>query len=87
MIGENWLRVALTAMALGVGLYVIPLSMIANDSLIRLTTTPVAALVAFFHVAVGLSCLSYALIGNSSVTQRLSLFVVGIALAFLGLIY
>lgn len=87
MIGENWLRVALTAMALGVGLYVIPLSMIANDNLIRLTTTPVAALVAFAHVSVGLSCLSFALIGRSSFMKRIALFIVGMTLAFLGLFY
>ncbi|MCV0428726.1 MAG: TRAP transporter fused permease subunit, partial [Roseibium sp.] len=30
MIGENWLKVALTAMALGLGLYIIPLAMIAG---------------------------------------------------------
>ena len=30
MIGENWMKVALTAMALGVGLYLIPLALIAN---------------------------------------------------------
>ena len=87
MIGENWLRVALTAMALGVGLYVIPLSMIANDSLIRLNTEPVAALVAFAHVALGLSCLSFALIGRSSLAVRIVLFGAGMFFAFLGLLY
>lgn len=87
MIGENWLRVALTAMALGVGLYVIPLSMIANDSLIRLNTEPVAALVAFAHVALGLTCLSFALIGRSSLAVRLVLFGAGMFFAFLGLLY
>jgi len=87
MIGENWLRVALTAMALGVGLYVIPLSMIANDSLIRLNTEPVAALVAFAHVALGLSCLSFALIGRSSLAIRIVLFGAGMFFAFLGLLY
>ena len=30
MVNENWLQVAFTAMALGVGLYLIPLGMIAN---------------------------------------------------------
>jgi TRAP transporter 4TM/12TM fusion protein len=87
MIGENWLRVALTAMALGIGLYVIPLSMVANDALIRLNTSPVAALFAFAHVAVGLSCLSFALIGQSRTTVRMALFAIGALLAFLGLLY
>jgi hypothetical protein len=35
---ENWLKVALKSMALGVGLYVIPLGMIANPQLIQLET-------------------------------------------------
>jgi TRAP transporter 4TM/12TM fusion protein len=87
MIGENWLRVALTAMALGVGLYVIPLSMIANESLIRLNTEPTAALIAFAHVAAGLSCLSFALIGRSNVVLRAALFCAGLMLSFLGLFY
>lgn len=87
MIGENWLRVALTAMALGVGLYVIPLSMIANESLIRLNTTPVAALITFAHVALGLSCLSFALIGRSSVLVRIALLSAGLFFAFLGLLF
>jgi TRAP-type uncharacterized transport system fused permease subunit len=32
MIGENWLRVAVHAMMLGVGLYIIPLTMVANPA-------------------------------------------------------
>jgi len=40
MAEENWLRVALTAMALGVGLYLIPLGMIARPDLIRLAKPP-----------------------------------------------
>jgi uncharacterized membrane protein (Fun14 family) len=79
--------VALTAMALGVGLYVIPLSMIANESLIRLNTEPTAALIAFAHVAAGLSCLSFALIGRSNVVLRAALFCAGLMLSFLGLFY
>jgi len=30
MVKENWLKVAMTAMTLGIGLYLIPLAMIAN---------------------------------------------------------
>ncbi|WP_295316649.1 TRAP transporter fused permease subunit [Roseobacter sp.] len=87
MIGENWLRVALTAMALGVGLYVIPLSMIANESLIRIASEPAAAVLAFAHVAVGLSCFSYALIGRSDLVIRAGLFAVGSVATFPGLLF
>ncbi|WP_298972560.1 TRAP transporter fused permease subunit [uncultured Roseobacter sp.] len=85
MIGENWLRVAVTAMALGLGLYIIPLSMIANPSLIRLGQEPLWALTAFLHVGFGLSCLSYALIGKGSALLRLVLIGLGSATTFAGL--
>ncbi|WP_299962097.1 TRAP transporter fused permease subunit [uncultured Roseobacter sp.] len=85
MIGENWLRVALTAMALGVGLYVIPLGMIANTALIRLEGDPGGALLAFARMAVGLSCLSYGLIGRGSVALRLLLVAAGAGIVFVGL--
>src|SRR3546814_16458162 len=32
IVGENWLKVAVSAMRLGVGLYIIPLAMIANPA-------------------------------------------------------
>ncbi|NNE51453.1 MAG: TRAP transporter fused permease subunit [Sulfitobacter sp.] len=85
MIGENWLKVALTAMALGVGLYVIPLSMIVHDSLIRLTSAPLTALFSFAQVGVGLSCLSFALIGRAALPMRLVLLLIGLATVFLRL--
>ena len=62
MIGENWLKVALTAMALGVGLYLIPLGMIANPALIALAERPFSALLAFAQLALGLALVSWGLI-------------------------
>ena len=50
MVGENWLKVAFSAMALGLGLYLVPLGMIANPALIALADTPVAALLAALAV-------------------------------------
>ena len=70
MVQENWLKVAFTAMALGVGLYIIPLAMIANPSLIRLESDPIAALLAFFLVGIGLSLISQGLIGPSFAVTR-----------------
>jgi TRAP-type uncharacterized transport system fused permease subunit len=64
MIGENWLKVALTAMSLGVGLYVIPLTMVANPSIIALATEPMAAVIALAQIGLGLGLISYALIGR-----------------------
>ncbi|MEO9651907.1 MAG: TRAP transporter fused permease subunit [Roseobacter sp.] len=82
MVQENWLRVALTAMALGVGLYIIPLAMIANEALIRLSSETVPALISFVLVGGGLSAISRGLIGNSAWQYRIGLCVVGIVLCF-----
>ena len=70
MIGENWLRVALTAMVLGVGLYLIPLGMVANPDLIRLAETPVAALLAAVKIGAGLALISWALVRKKAPAWR-----------------
>jgi TRAP-type uncharacterized transport system fused permease subunit len=82
MVQENWLRVAMTAMALGVGLYVIPLVMIANDALIRVSTEPGAALLALVLVGAGLSGISRGLIGRGPVLGRLAFCAGGLVLCF-----
>ncbi|WP_282059495.1 TRAP transporter permease [Roseobacter litoralis] len=86
MIGENWLRVALTAMALGLGLYIIPLAMIANPDLIRVSTNTTGALSAFLMVGIGLTCLSYALIGKPRWLYRALLTAFGLAACFVGIL-
>lgn len=73
MVGENWLKVAGTAMSLGVGLYVIPLGMVANPALIALDQTPLLALLAFAKMALGLGMLSWALIGRAGPGRRAGL--------------
>ena len=82
MIGENWLKVALSAMALGIGLYLIPLGMIANPNLIRLNTDPVAAIFAFVRVGVGLGLISFGLIGGGGAVKRTGLITIGLAVMF-----
>ncbi len=85
MIGENWLKVALTSMALGIGLYVIPLGMIANPDMLRLTEAPVAALIAMLRVALGLTLLSYGLISARKILPTLGLVALGLGVVFSGL--
>ncbi len=87
MIGENWLKVALTAMALGVGLYVIPLGMIANPDILRIAEGPVAALFALLRMALGLALLSRGLIGSRSVAGTLIWCALGLAALFSGLLF
>ena len=85
MVNENWLKVAAAAMALGVGLYVIPFAMIANPSLIVLAHAPVPALAVFVKLAIGLSALSYGIIGRRHIAGRLALIVLGLAVVFIRL--
>jgi TRAP transporter 4TM/12TM fusion protein len=87
MIGESWIKVALTAMALGVGLYIIPLGMIANPALIRLGSEPAAALLAFAQVGLGLGLLSYGLIGRGGAVRRVVLCTAGLAIVFLRVLF
>ncbi len=85
MIGENWLKVALTAMALGVGLYLIPLGMIANPDIIRLAESPALAILAMLRVAVGLALVSYGLISARKVLKTALLVGAGLVVIFSGL--
>ena len=83
MIGENWLKVALTAMALGVGLYIIPLGMIANPDVIALESSPFAAVLASVKLGIGLALISFGLIGARSWPVRAGLIAAGFVITFL----
>lgn len=78
MVQENWLKVARNAMALGVGLYLIPLSMVANPALIQLETAPVAAMLAGLQTAVGISMVSFGLIAPAAWWRRVLLVIAGL---------
>jgi TRAP-type uncharacterized transport system fused permease subunit len=83
MVGENWLRVAVVAMGLGLGLYVIPLSMAAQPALIGLAQTPGAAILAALQVALGLAALSHAVFAPFPALARIGLAALGVGLALL----
>ncbi|MEZ5650219.1 MAG: TRAP transporter fused permease subunit [Burkholderiaceae bacterium] len=82
MIGENWLRIAATAMTLGVGLYLIPPAMIAHPALIAVTGQPAAAMLAAVRIAIGLGLISHGLISRRSPWLRLALAGTGLATLF-----
>lgn len=82
MIGENWLKVAITAMSLGVGLYIIPLTMVANPAIMELATNPLPALVALVQIGLGLALISYALIGAFTPLRRAGLGMAGFVVLF-----
>ncbi|MCG8511473.1 MAG: TRAP transporter large permease subunit, partial [Rhodospirillales bacterium] len=83
MIGENWLRVAVSAMALGVGLYLVPLGMVANPALIMLETDVTGALTAFLTMAVGLVAISFGIIAPVAAAVRAVLIAAGFGVIFL----
>ena len=82
MVEENWLKVALSAMALGIGLYIIPLGMVANPEIIALAATPVSALTVFAKLAIGLSAISFGVISPRAVWLRTFLIAFGVVVIF-----
>jgi TRAP transporter 4TM/12TM fusion protein len=80
MIGENWLKVALTAMTLGVGLYLVPLGMIAAPDLIGLADTPWLAAGSALKVGAGLGVISWALVRAARIPARAGGLALGAAL-------
>ncbi|UYO74001.1 TRAP transporter fused permease subunit [Halomonas qinghailakensis] len=82
MVEENWLKVALKAMALGIGLYVIPLAMVANPDIIGLATAPLSAGLYTLKVAVGLSAISYGVIARRAFWLRTLLVIAGLLVIF-----
>ncbi|GHC28162.1 TRAP transporter permease [Aidingimonas halophila] len=83
MVGENWLKVALRAMALGIGLYLIPLAMVANTGVIALAEDLPAALIDTGKIGIGLVGISYGVIARRPVWLRLALILAGAAVIFL----
>ncbi|MGQ7246471.1 TRAP transporter permease [Halomonas sp. V046] len=82
MADENWLKVAAKAMALGVGLYVIPLAMVAHPALLALGDGPLTAVVTTLVVLAGLGAISYGLIGRFAWWLRALLVALGLTLIF-----
>ena len=51
---ENWLKVAKTALVLGLGLYIIPLAMVRHPSLIDFANLPVLSILTSIQIGLGL---------------------------------
>jgi TRAP-type uncharacterized transport system fused permease subunit len=83
MVQENWLKVAARAMALGIGLYLVPLAMIANPALIGLAVTPWLALAAFAKSALGLGAVSLGVIAPIRPVKRVLAVLGGLTLILL----
>ena len=82
MVEENWLKVANKAMALGIGLYLIPLAFIANPSLIELAQQPLWALIAAIKIGLALWGISFAIITRGQPLLRLGIGALSLCLMF-----
>ena len=83
MVSENWLKVSLTSMSLGIGLYFIPLAMIANEAIIKLDTDFLSSIIAFVKIALSLVMLSYAFISKNLIIVKMTAFVLGLFVMFI----
>ena len=79
MIEENWLKVAISAMAIGVGLYIIPIGMVTHPEIIALDNLLYAFLFSI-KIAAGITLSSYGLISRRKFIERIVLVVVGLAI-------
>ena len=70
-------------MSLGIGLYFIPLAMIANETILNLSDSPFIAIMAFIKIALSLSLLSFSVIVKSNFILRLSAFLLSLVIMFL----
>ncbi len=82
MVNENWLKVSGKSMVLGLGLYLIPLGMIANPELIKFGEIPFMALIMMVKVGLSLAMLSFGLIAPKAMWSRIALCVCGAVLLF-----
>lgn len=78
MVEENWLKVAMKSMALGVGLYLIPLGMISTPDILALADKPVLALVATAKIGLATTLVSYGLIAPGSAIKRIAFTLIGL---------
>ncbi len=83
MVNENWLQVALKAMALGIGLYLIPPAMIAEPALLQLGSNTIAALLAFIKTALALTAISFGVILRINLIAQLLVIIAGVIVLFL----
>ena len=74
---RNWLKVAGYAMSLGVGLYLVPIGMVAQADIIHLLDKPYDATLSFIQLAMSLAAISYGLISAVSLLPRFLLLAAG----------
>jgi TRAP-type uncharacterized transport system fused permease subunit len=80
MVEENWLNVAIKAMALGLGLYLIPLGMISTPGLLSLADAPFVALAATVKVGLATTLVAYGVIAPGAIVKRSAMIAAGLVI-------
>ncbi len=80
MVEENWLNVAMKAMALGLGLYLIPLGMISTPGLLSLADAPFIALAATVKVGLATTLVGYGVIAPGPFVKRTAMISAGLVI-------
>ena len=83
MVDENWIKVSITSMTLGIGLYFIPLGMIANQDLIKLETEPMSAIFDIIKIGLGLLLFSISIIQVKNLFFKILVFIFGLFILFI----
>ncbi len=83
MVGENWLKVAGSAMTLGMGLYIVPLAMVRHPILIDFASSPFESILIAIQIAIGLALLSRGIIGSQRKISRLLFIFAGFIVTFI----
>ena len=76
MVEENWLKVAVSAMAIGIGLYIIPVGMVTHPEIVNLNNWLYALIYALKN-ALGITVSSYGLISQRRFFERFIFIIIG----------
>ena len=82
MVNENWRKVAASAMALGLGLYIVPLAMVIHPNIIMLSSEPIASILTGVQLAFGLFFLGKGLISVDQYYWRSGYIVLALVIMF-----
>ena len=77
MVEENWLKVAVSAMAIGIGLYIIPVGMVTHPEIVNLNNW-LYALIYALKIALGITVSSYGLISQRRFFERFVFIIIGL---------
>ena len=80
MVQENWVKVSLTAMSLGLGLYIIPIAMVIHPSILNIIENPLVSILSGFQIVLALTIFSLSIISEKKIYIKIVFFIFGILL-------